>query len=33
MSNEEISKLQESFKAMDKNKDGTLTKDELIEGY
>ena len=33
ISNQEKDELTKTFQAMDKNGDGTLTRDELIEGY
>lgn len=32
-SREEMSELQKAFKALDKNSDGKLSREELIEGY
>ena len=32
-SKEEMQELQQAFKALDKNSDGKLSRDELIEGY
>jgi calcium-dependent protein kinase len=33
VSTQEKEELQKAFKALDKNGDGTLSKEELIEGY
>jgi Ca2+-binding EF-hand superfamily protein len=30
---DDLVELQKAFKALDKNSDGKLTKDELVEGY
>ena len=30
---DEVSELQRAFKALDKNSDGKLSRDELVEGY